>query len=233
MRAPYDLKKMTLDMSLLPTEEACQSLISSLRSQIESSREAMSKRMEHYYDCQDDYSYGGICDQAASQSISMNAGLIRQLEDQMARGTAYQDEFRRQVLTDLEGVIVSDQIIDNKYGTAWIVRDGEGRATFVNTAHKASTYRAKGYMVMTIVETVQYYYQAKTWSSKKQIHTELYLRSVITDVRMEEAIVERDSEDELGNPKYGRNELAYPHTRETSPVYFADNNPRKFNTPQS
>lgn len=189
-----------LDMSKFPTAEAVERAIASLNASIENSRAGMEYRMQNYYNCVDDYSYGGPCDQAASSNISHCSRTIEILQEQLKRGTFTREPFRRQVLCTLSGEIVSEKIINTRFGSCWVY-GGFDNGTFVSLAKKASTYAMKGYKVMTIVETVDWF-----WLTSSTKNGATRVESVLVEKHMEEATV-----DEMKNP----------HDRQAWPVWCA------------
>jgi len=153
--------KTTDFLSQFPDAESMNSAIRSFESSIESSREGMAHRMKMYYDCVDDYSYGGICDKAASDNISENQRAIELLKGQIESKTFDSVTIEQPVLADLEGNIVSERIIVGIYGPSWIIGQN-GNAQFVSaTSKRAATYENKGYKVMNKVYAVDYYFTTK------------------------------------------------------------------------
>jgi hypothetical protein len=113
-------------------------------------------RMENYFNCVDDYSWGGRCDQAANEAYSKRFRLHNDLVNQMKNG-AFVDDLEMSVLVDMGGNIVSDKIVNGKFGECWIIKNG-ANVEFVGVAKKQATYNKKGFKVMTIVYNVEYYY---------------------------------------------------------------------------
>lgn len=141
-----------------PSVESMERAIASFKSDIESRNEGIEYRARNYYNCIDDYSSGGICDKAAYEAISSYRGSIETLENQIKEGKPFIREFDCNVLCDLSGNIVSERLVNGRYGSCWIIKDADGLATFVSTAKKQATYRKKGYKVMSRVYTVEYYF---------------------------------------------------------------------------
>lgn len=131
--------------------------IASLEDTIKSRCEGIDYRAQNYYNCVDDYSSGGICDKAAYETISSCRGAIELLKKQAERGKPFVDEFTVDVLTDMHGNVVSERIVNGKFGACWIIGSGDS-VSFISTAKKMTTYNKKGYKVMQRVFTLEYYY---------------------------------------------------------------------------
>lgn len=138
--------------SKMPTIEQMLTIITNCEASIKTSVDAENYRMENYYNCVDDYSWGGICSQAANENISRNRNLINSLNEQMVNGSFIEDEYI-EVLCDLNGNIVSNKIINGKFGFSWVLNGGG----FVSVSKKESTYEKKGYKVMMIHYRYEYY----------------------------------------------------------------------------
>lgn len=144
----------------IPTEEQVQSLIASFDRQDEEARKNTEYRMENYYNCVDDYSWGGRCDQAQNEARGYRNSARTQLMNQLENGV-FTEDFEVNVLTDLEGNIVSERLVDGRFGQCWLIKKENGAVEFVGVAKKPATYEKKGYKVMTKVFKVEYYYTTK------------------------------------------------------------------------
>ena len=138
--------------SKMPTVDQLVSYIEQCETSIKTSIKNMDYRAENYYNCVDDYSYGGICDKVASENISANKRRIEMFNEQMNNGAFIQTEFI-EVLCDMDNKIVSDNVIDGKFGSCWRLTAGG----FVSIAKKESTYAKKGYKTMSMAYTIEYY----------------------------------------------------------------------------
>lgn len=143
-------------MERFPSEAEMKAQISGCQGSIKNSREGMQYRSDNYYNCVDDYSMGGICDQAAMDNIRQNEGAIKAMEEQIEKGTR-RETVRRQVLCDLDGNILTDQIVNTKFGGAWIIRNGEEKPKWVNITKRQATYEKKGFRVMTVSMRIESY----------------------------------------------------------------------------
>jgi len=142
-----------------PTKEAIQRCISHAHGNIKTAREGIAYRMKNYYDCIDDYSSGGICDKAANELIGRCNVAIEVLNKMLTGSRTFTETVRREVLCDLDGNILSDRIVNTRYGRAWMITTyNNERPTWVNVAKRQSTYEKKGYMVMTVESKIEYYY---------------------------------------------------------------------------
>lgn len=113
-------------------------------------------RMMNYYNCVDDYSWGGLCDRAADEVSRERTTLKNNLEIQLKNG-AFVETFETSVLCDMDFNIVSDRIVNGKFGECWILKN-DNSVSFVGVAKKQSTYNKKGYHAMTQWTKVEYYY---------------------------------------------------------------------------
>ncbi len=143
-----------------PTQKEVENLFNAFDSTREAHKEASNYRMENYFNCVDDYSWGGICDKAQDQKNSLMYGAQHLLTMQLEEGKPFVREFRIPVLMDLQGNVVSEKIIEGKFGDCWIIKTGEN-VSFVSLAKKQETYNKKGFKVMDVVYTLEYYYLAK------------------------------------------------------------------------
>lgn len=141
---------------LMPTQIQFENFVSYYEQQNEDMRKNSDYRMENYFNCVDDYSWGGMCDQAASQAYSKRSKIYTNLVAQMRDG-AFIEDIELSVLVDLNGNIVSDKIVNGKFGECWIIKNVD-TVSFVGVAKKQSTYNKKGYKVMTLVNTIEFYY---------------------------------------------------------------------------
>lgn len=143
----------------MPTVNQFNSFLDYCKQEDEHARKNSEQRMENYYNCIDDYSWGGLCDQAAAQSRGLRNYLANNLAIQLEEG-AFKETFKLSILQDLEGNTISTRIVNGKFGPCWIIKNSEYSATFVGVAKKAATYAKKGYKVVTREVTVEYYYTA-------------------------------------------------------------------------
>ena len=140
----------------MPTQEQFDNFVKWYDEQNDQMRKNSDYRMQNYFNCIDDYSWGGLCDQAADQAYSKRFRLYNFLKIQMRDG-AYVEDVEISVLVDMHGNIVSDKIVNGKFGQCWIIKNGDS-VNFVGVAKKQSTYNKKGYKVMTLINTIEYYY---------------------------------------------------------------------------
>lgn len=169
--------------SQLPTAQDIQNFIDSLARTREQVCAAINQRAENYYNCLDDYSYGGICDQAANRHLNEINSHTELLTAQMQHG-AQVEEFNAPVLTDLNGNIVSDHIIKGKFGAAWIIKNADGSATFVSCAKNAKTYAKKGFKVMSRIYTAEYYYILKVYNGKLITNGRILSERIVDAIEM-------------------------------------------------
>lgn len=152
---------------LLPTSAAIEALLSSYEAQDAEARKNSEYRMQNYFNCVDDYSWGGICDQAASQAESIRMHNRNVLKNQLENGIQ-KEVFTVNVLTDLDGNVVSETIVNGKFGPCWLIKNESG-TSFLSVAKKAATYEKKGYKVMQRQITCEYYYTLRHYKSGKLV----------------------------------------------------------------
>lgn len=140
----------------MPTQQQFDNFLVWYNQENEQMRKNADYRMMNYYNCVDDYSWGGLCDQAANEAYGKRLRLHNNLVTQMRDG-AFVDDIEISVLVDMDGNIVSDKIVNGKFGECWIIKNG-ANVQFVSVAKKQATYNKKGYKVATIVYKVEFYY---------------------------------------------------------------------------
>lgn len=151
-----------MNLSNFPTAEQVNAFKASAQRQLNTINEGRDHRMKMYYDCVDDYSWGGLCDKAADESASTLRCAMNTLDEQLSAGAPFKSAFTTSVLMDLEGNIVSERIVDGKFGRCWIIKDGE-KVTFVSLAAKAGTYAKKGYKVANRVYECEYFFTTRIY----------------------------------------------------------------------
>lgn len=144
-----------------PTAEAVKSLFTLYDAQDEQARAASEKRMENYYNCLDDYSWGGICDRASDESRGQRNSARNILSEQLERGTGTIEIFEQAVLLTTGGQVASTQIVNGKFGECWLIKEGNN-VSFVGVAKKQATYEKKGYRVGYRRIEVEYYYTTRS-----------------------------------------------------------------------
>jgi len=87
--------------------------------------ETIAYQMKNYYDCVDDYSWGGPCTRAAEQSLE-RSGYARDLKLQELDLGYIPIEENIFALFDLDGNIVSTTIGYGQYGRYWRLNNGGG-----------------------------------------------------------------------------------------------------------
>ena len=143
------------------------------------------QRMMNYYNCLDDYSWGGLCDQASAQASNLRNYLANNLRIQLKEG-AFKETFKLSILQDLEGNTISSKIVNGKFGKCWIIKKSEFDAAFVSVAKKPETYAKKGYKVVTREVTVEYYYTTRLSRNGKIIPVSRILSDNILDYMADE-----------------------------------------------
>lgn len=111
------------------------------------------RRAEHYYDCLDEYSYGGPCSVANGLAMRRADKVLEDRIEEIVRGGFLIRERRVNILRDIEsGNIVATGTHEGTYGRYFRTEDGK----FVGCAKKVDTYSKKGYIpfVQTITEKI-------------------------------------------------------------------------------
>lgn len=122
---------------------------SKLTSMIESARENSEYRMKNYYDCVDDYSWGGACDQAANQQINSIRMVLDLLKQQEANDGYIYKTITELELQTLEGKVLSNKIVKGRFGYCFVWdTDSEG-VKFCGLSKKQSTFEKKGFVVVS------------------------------------------------------------------------------------
>lgn len=116
-------------------------------------REDEDKRMENYYNCVDDYSWGGLCSKANAIAQDRAHQALQDRIEEIVRGGFLIRSRRVNILRSLAtGEVVATGIHDGTYGPYFRTDDGK----FVNLAVRVATYEKKGYkpIIQTITEKV-------------------------------------------------------------------------------
>jgi hypothetical protein len=140
----------------MPTQIQFENFVSWYNEENEQMRKNSDYRMQNYYNCIDDYSWGGLCDKAADEAYAKRLRLYNSLQTQIKNGAFFED-VEISVLVDENDNVVSDKIVNGRFGECWILKNGND-VKFVGVAKKQSTYNKKGFKVMTIVYQIEYYY---------------------------------------------------------------------------
>lgn len=106
-------------------------------------------RMKNYYDCVDDYSWGGICDVADDM---LERRLVKEEEisiEMIKNGGFFTRTCIHSVLVNENGEIVSNKILSGPYGWFFHVKDGDNEYN-VGVAKRQSTYAKRGLKMMNM-----------------------------------------------------------------------------------
>ena len=114
-------------------------------------------RMQNYYDCVDDYSWGGPCTKA--NYIARDKAKVEMEEriESIVRGGFIIRTRKVNVLKDKEtGETVAEGLRSGEYGPYFTVRNGE-EVKYVSFAKRVSTFEKKGYLpyVRSITEKLR------------------------------------------------------------------------------
>jgi hypothetical protein len=144
------MNTITTKLPLEVAKKRLESAKSSLESSNEKREENTRRRMENYFNCVDDYSWGGLCDQASADERRREENLVNLLANQVDNNGVAIKEFVRFGIKNGKGEVVDFEAKDGKYGKFFV--DGD---TFVGVAKKLSTYQKKGYELVKIKFTVK------------------------------------------------------------------------------
>lgn len=138
-----------------------QSILDSFENGMKAIRERREYRMKNYYDCVDDYSFGGICDQADNQ-LQNELEITRNIRIQeVLNGGFYirKSEFYR--LSDENGNSTTGTH-SGRYGDFFVIND-----KCVSVPKKVATLEKKGYTLEKIERTYKCTY--KGFSNKGNV----------------------------------------------------------------
>ena len=113
-------------------------------------------RMENYYNCVDDYSWGGISDRANSQATMKASYNVSLAKEQLESGPIRMEE-RVSVLADLDGNPVDAKLVNTRYGKSWVIQNN-GQPIWVGAEATPATYAKKGYTLLEAVHEYDTFY---------------------------------------------------------------------------
>ena len=106
-------------------------------------------RMQNYFNCVDDYSWGGICDQAQDQKMGQLERLYNTIIEQEKHNGYLVEVAYSFELQDLDGNVVSTRLVNGKFGLCFIIKKSEFDVQFVGASAKQSTFLKKGFQLVT------------------------------------------------------------------------------------
>lgn len=127
-------------------------------------------RMQNYFNCVDDYSWGGLSDQASNQRLNQARYRIDLYKEQISSGGYLLRTSSNTCLYDLDGNFITDNIINTKYGQAFLFN-----GTFVSVAKKIETYNKKGYTVKNRVRNYKAKFSGRFTKSGNLIYDEIHI----------------------------------------------------------
>lgn len=169
-----------------PTVEKMNAILQSLDREDKASWESAQRRMENYYNCIDDYSFGGICDRAAAQGRCERDMVRSAIKHMLETGENLKNTYDHYFLADMDGNPLTDRCVDTRFGKSWIIKaDRYSTPTWVSVAKTIKTYNKKGYRLMkTTCEYEYYYVNGKNGWRKNAIITNVTVSDVQFDVRL-------------------------------------------------
>lgn len=106
-------------------------------------------RMMNYYNCVDDYSWGGRCDQAQDHEMSRMKGMLYNVLEQEENGGFCKEIAYAYELQDMDGNVLSTKLVNGKFGLCFIIKKSEHDVCFVGATKNQSTFAKKGFKVIT------------------------------------------------------------------------------------
>ena len=101
------------------------------------------ERMQRYYDCVDDYSWGGPCSKANAVAQDRVKFEFREAVEMIVRGGFVIRKWQENILREIgSGDVVAEGTHDGKYGRYFTLKDGKG---YVSCSKRVQTYEKKGY----------------------------------------------------------------------------------------
>lgn len=149
--------------AMIPAREALANELARAQANHKEAQDRQTKgwnyRMENYYNCVDDYSWGGACDRAAAEETSRASYRVSLAKEQLESPTGtFRKTCKVSVLAYLDGTPIENaRVVNTQYGRSWVIpaMDG-GRPTWVSAETTAATYAKKGF---TLLER-EYEYEA-------------------------------------------------------------------------
>lgn len=123
----------------------------SFEKSMERINESRRYRMENYYNCIDDYSYGGLCDKADDEA-QRKLEVARDLRIEKVKNGKIIKNTSHWVLEDLNGNVVSHRPFEGKFG--WCFFDGVNNK-WVSMAKRQETFLKKGYRMVRVDVTFE------------------------------------------------------------------------------
>lgn len=103
------------------------------------------RRMERYYNGEDDYSFGGLCSIANSNARAKLSQIHSDCVESIVRGGFVLKQTSHSILTDKFGNLVSTEIKFGKYGCFF--KDGD---KFISVPKTNATLERKGYKMFRV-----------------------------------------------------------------------------------
>lgn len=128
------------------TEERIRMVDAWYKGEMESIYKSRGQRAENYYNCIDDYSYGGLCDMA-DREVSRELSIEKDLKiEEIKNGGYHVENTYNHILKNLDGEIVSTTLVNTRYGKAFRIGDNK----WVSVPVKHSTLIKKGYKLYEV-----------------------------------------------------------------------------------
>lgn len=123
-------------------ERRIREIESRYKMQLAAINERRDYRMRNYYDCADDYSYGGLCDKV-DDDMERRIETERDIRIEQIKEGVIRRDVSHWELCDLGGNIVSGHPFTGRFGNCFLV-DGK----YVSIPKKMSTLERKGYKMV-------------------------------------------------------------------------------------
>lgn len=110
-------------------------------------------RMERYYNCEDDYSWGGLCSKANYIARDRAKAARDRAIEVVINGGWYTEHKTFNILKDIKsGETLKARIVNGKYGRCWMIGNGE---KFISIPRKQDTLIKKGYCMYAVKQTIK------------------------------------------------------------------------------
>jgi hypothetical protein len=138
----------------IPSKSVLESEFANATSSYESAQKSQAKgwayRAENYYNCVDDYSWGGACDKAAAEATREAMYRMNLAKEQLESPTGTcSREFATHVLADSNGNPLKAKLVNTRYGRSWVIEsENGGYPTWLTAEATPATYAKKGYTLL-------------------------------------------------------------------------------------
>jgi hypothetical protein len=152
---------------LFPSIAEMHTAIEQQKKQIANINRNADRVADNYYNCLDDYSFGGLTTQAHNWGRDQARDLIARMEAQIEANDSHIFEHNEYALCDMQGNVLSHRIVKGAYGPCWVLDNTYNDKKFFSPVKKQATYNKKGLQLMQRTHTFELYYTTRTYSSQR------------------------------------------------------------------